>query len=73
MACSKVSPQKALSALKPSQTVGLSGDKKIEQNFSFVRCGQTTPPDFPFGKRGMGDDIEMAIQHAPHPTLHSII
>jgi hypothetical protein len=26
----------------------------------------------PWGIPGIGDEIEMAIQHAPHPILHSM-
>jgi hypothetical protein len=31
------------------------------------------PAGFPLGMPGMGDVIEMAIQQAPHFSLHSII
>jgi hypothetical protein len=33
---------------------------------------QRTPDGFPSGIPGMGDEIDKAMQHAPHPTRHSI-
>lgn len=32
-----------------------------------------TPAGLPLGIPGMGDDIEGAMQQAPHPTLHFIV
>jgi hypothetical protein len=32
-----------------------------------------TPAGFPFGIPGILEDMEGAIQQAPHPSLHSII
>lgn len=31
-----------------------------------------TPEGLPSGIPGIGDDIDAAMQHAPHPDLHSI-
>jgi len=31
-----------------------------------------TPAGLPSGMPGMGDEIEIAMQHAPHTGLHSI-
>lgn len=72
IASSNEEPQKSISALKPSQTLGRSADVKIEHFRSIVKCGQTNPLGLPFGSNGIGDEIEIAIQQAPHPTLHSI-
>jgi hypothetical protein len=32
-----------------------------------------TPAGLPSGIPGIGDDIDAAIQQAPHPVLHSIV
>lgn len=32
-----------------------------------------TPAGFPSGIPGIGEDIDIAIQHAPHPLRHSIL
>jgi hypothetical protein len=31
------------------------------------------PAGLPSGMPGIGDDMDMAIQHAAHPVLHSMI
>jgi hypothetical protein len=41
------------------------------QVLSSASCAQRTPAGFPKGIPGIGDDMEGAMQHAPHPDLHS--
>jgi oxygen-independent coproporphyrinogen-3 oxidase len=33
---------------------------------------QRTPAGLPSGMPGMGEEIDGAMQHAPHPVLHSM-
>jgi hypothetical protein len=40
---------------------------------SAVSCTQRTPDGLPSGIPGIGEEIESAIQHAPHPTRQSIV
>src|SRR3954451_541569 len=54
------------------QTCGRSGLPKIMQRLSAVSCTQRTPAGLPFGMPGIGEEIESATQHAPHPTRQSI-
>jgi hypothetical protein len=35
------------------------------------RLTQRTPAGFPSGMPGIGEEIDIAMQHAPHPGLHS--
>lgn len=56
-----------------TQTAGRSGRPNRRQRFSSVNCTQRTPAGFPDGMPGIGVDMEGAMQHAPHPTRHSIM
>jgi hypothetical protein len=38
-----------------------------------VRGAPRTPAGLPCGMPGIGDEIDGAMQHAPHPTRHSSI
>ena len=57
---------------KLTQTAGRSGLLKRAQLWSGRSCTQEIPAGFPRGMPGIGDDIEGAIQHAPHCGRHSI-
>jgi hypothetical protein len=54
-------------------TSGLSLLPNSMHLLSSVSCMHLLPAGFPSGIPGMGDDIDGAMQHAPHPGLHSII
>jgi len=53
-------------------TAGRSGLPNRRHLRSSVSCGQGTPAGLPFGKPGMGDEIEMTIQQAAQPGRHSM-
>jgi hypothetical protein len=44
----------------------------MAQRKSAKSCTQRTPAGLPNGMPGIGDDIEGAIQQAPHPARQSI-
>ena len=73
MASSRSLPQNSGSAMKAAHTAGLSSLPQIAHSYSSVRWIHLTPAGFPDGIPGMGDDIEGAMQHAPHPLLHFIL
>src|SRR5690349_12367213 len=54
-------------------TAGRSGIPNTLQRLSSVNCMQRTPAGLPFGIPGIGDEIDSAIQHAPHPTRQSML
>jgi hypothetical protein len=58
---------------KPMQTWGRSGLPKIKQALPSLNCMQRTPAGLPLGMPGMGDEMEGAIQQAPHPKRHGSI
>jgi len=65
-------PQFSMEGVKFLQTSGYAGVFHIMQRCVFwSRLMQTTPAGFPFGIPGIGLDIDIAMQHAPHPGLHS--
>ncbi len=39
---------------------------------SSVNCAQRIPAGLPSGIPGIGDEMDIAIQHAPQPARHSI-
>jgi hypothetical protein len=55
-----------------AQTAGRSGWPKIAQEKSGVSCTHGMPAGLPCGIPGIGDEIEGAMQHAPHPERQSI-
>jgi hypothetical protein len=59
-------------ARKLAHTAGRSGWPKIAQRKSAKSCTQRTPAGLPNGMPGIGDDIEGAIQQAPHPARQFI-
>lgn len=67
-ASSRDLPQNKGSAWNPSQTLGRSGEPNIRQRLSSVRFMHLTPAGFPLGIPGIGDEIEGAMQQAPHPN-----
>lgn len=64
-----VSPQKSGSALKSSQTFGREGSLNNAQTLPSSRWMHLTPAGFPSGMPGIWDDIDITMQHAPHPGL----
>lgn len=72
MASSNVFPHTNSSAVNPSQTFGRKGESNIIHVFLSLRCMHLTPAGLPLGIPGISDDIEIAIQQAPHPILQSI-
>jgi hypothetical protein len=56
-----------------AQTAGRSGCPKIAQRKSAVSCTQRTPAGFPSGMPGIGEEIDGAMQHAPHDGRHSMV
>lgn len=54
------------------QTAGRSGLPKSLQRLSSLSWMQRTPAGLPPGIPGMADEMDGAIQHAPHPTRHSM-
>src|SRR5262245_4750442 len=57
---------------KLEQTAGRSGRPNSAQRLSEVSWTQRTPAGLPRGMPGIGEEIDGAIQQAPHPTRHSI-
>jgi hypothetical protein len=55
-----------------AQTAGRSASPKSRQRLSAVSCRQRTPAGFPAGIPGMGEEMEAAMQQAPHPGRHSM-
>jgi hypothetical protein len=56
----------------PAQHAGLSGRPKIAQRKSWSSCKQAEPAGLPRGMPGIGELIDGAMQHAPHPGRHCI-
>jgi len=54
-----------------THTAGRSGRPNSMQRLSALNCTQRTPAGLPSGIPGIGDEIEGAIQHAPHPARQS--
>jgi len=65
MASSRQVPQNSSEGVHSRQTRGRDSDPKIMHRKSSVRLTQGTPPGFPSGIPGMGDEIEGAMQQAP--------
>ena len=57
---------------KLEHTAGRSGRPNSAQRLSKVSWTQRTPAGLPPGMPGIGEEIDGAIQQAPHPTRHSI-
>ena len=43
------------------------------QRLSSVSCAHRTPAGLPLSIPGIGELIDRAMQHAPHPTRHSTL
>ena len=67
MACSRLSPHISRDGCKPAHTAGRPGWPKILHAFSSSSWAQRTPAGLPFGIPGIGDEIDGAMQQAPHP------
>lgn len=55
-----------------THTAGRPGCPKSKQRLSGVSWMHRTPEGFPCGIPGIGEVIDGAMQHAPHPARHSI-
>ena len=82
-------PHISTEARKLEQTTGRRGSPKIRQRLFSSSCTQRTPAGLPFdmlveswldmtveswlAKSGMGDEIDGAMQHAPHPARQFIV
>jgi len=60
------------SGCSPAQTLGRSGEPNILQRDWLSSCTQGVFAGLPFGMPGIGDEIDGAVQQAPHPARHSI-
>lgn len=54
-----------------AHTAGRSGRPNSAQRLSGVSWTQRTPAGLPPGIPRIGDEIDGAMQHAPHPTRHA--
>ena len=70
IASSALSPHASSSAMNSAHTLGRSGEPKMSQRRSGVRCAHTTPAGLPLGIAGNAEVIEGAIQQAPQPSRH---
>lgn len=52
-------------------TAGRRGESNILHRLSTVSWIHLIPAGFPSGIPGIGEEIEGAMQQAPHPSLHS--
>mgnify|MGYP000630876003 CR=1 FL=1 len=68
IACSRDDPHMSADACSPAQTAGRPGWAKMAQPLLSVSWTQRTPAGLPFGMPGIGEVIEGAVQHAPHPA-----
>ena len=66
IASSRQAPHISQDGCSDAQTAGRSGLVKILQRMFSSRFTQGTPAGFPCGIPGMGDEMDGAIQHAPH-------
>lgn len=71
IASSLVWPQKSGSAVKPPHTRGRNGLPNRRHRLLSSRLTQRTPAGLPLGMPGMGELMDMAMQHAPHPARHT--
>jgi hypothetical protein len=70
MACARVSPHISCDGFRLLHTAGRSGCPKMRQRWSSSNCIQRSPAAFPFGIPGIGDEMDGAIQQAPHALRH---
>lgn len=61
-------PHISADACSPAQNAGRLGWPKMAQPLVSVSCTQRTPAGLPFGMPGIGEVMEGAVQHAPHPA-----
>jgi hypothetical protein len=67
-----LSPHMGRSGWRLEHTRGRSGEAKSPQRCPWVRCGQRSPAGLPFGIAAVREEIDGAMQHAPHPGRQSI-
>ncbi len=68
----RVAPQKSADGWKLEQIAGRSGLPKSWQRLSSARWIHLVPAGLPSGIPGIGEEMEIAMQHAPQFVLHSI-
>jgi hypothetical protein len=68
----RFAPHIASLGRKLTQTAGRSGFPNKAQRRSGNNCTQGTPAGLPCGIPGIGEEIDGAMQHAPHCGRHSI-
>jgi hypothetical protein len=71
-ASSRFAPHMLSFGRRLAQTAGRPGWPKIAQRKSGNNCTHRSPARLPCGIPGIGEEIEGAIQHAPHPLRQSI-
>lgn len=73
MALSRLLPHISALGCKPAQTAGRSGEPKILQRCCSSSCTQRVLAGLPCGMPGIGDEIEGAVQQAPHWSRQNIM
>ena len=71
-ACAGDLPHISAAGRSLEQTAGRSGRPKIRQRLSGSSCTQRTPAGLPWGMSGMAEEMEGAMQQAPHPGRQSM-
>ena len=71
-ASERLVPHISGTGLRLTQTAGRCGIAKSAQRWPGNNWAQGIPAGFPPGIPGIGDEIDGAMQHAPHSGLHSI-
>ena len=66
-------PQNNKSGAKPIQTSGREGSPKRVHLKSAVSWIHLIPAGFPAGIPGIGELIEISMQHTAHPRRHSMV
>jgi len=68
-ASSREIPHMSIDGRKLSHTCGRWGVSKMAHCNRAVRCTQAVPAGLPRGIPGIGEEIDRAMQQAPHPGL----
>jgi hypothetical protein len=66
MACSRELPHISTEGRRLMQTAGRSDEPNSRQRICASSCTQRSPAGFPSGMPGMGEEIDGAMQQAPH-------
>ena len=70
IASSRQAPHISGEGCSEAQTAGRSGESNIRQRISLSRFTQGVPAGLPSGIPGIAEDIDGAMQQAPHRALH---